>query len=215
MTTTQRNTRTNWMLNIAIALIVIGVFLLRECTRPEPVSLPNSDSIQYYKDKLGFETARRHSIEFEHIKSARKYIKQIESQDKQIEALKRIVKDSKSFGVAIETITKIDTFGITDTVYLEGEFPRYKYGFKDDWLTLNIDAGKDSTWFEFINRNELSIHDTWDKKAKRTIVEVKQMNPYTSTSNMQSYVVTPPKKRTGLKIGIGVMVGLVLGLVVN
>jgi hypothetical protein len=112
----------------------------------------------------------------------------------------------------IRTVTKIDTVyipftnpetrNIQDIVYLKTPQPFFKI---DKWYSIRGTINKDGIFFDSLSyRNDFYVatgtqdHGSFIKnvfKANRTIVTVKDNNPYTVTKTLQQTVVNTPKNR--------------------
>jgi hypothetical protein len=100
-----------------------------------------------------------------------------------------------------DTITKvrIDTFNSK---------PSFKDRTKDKWIELNIELKNDSLKKSIVLRDSLSV--SFKKvpqgflKRKKSVVEVKNYNPYVKINNLQSFDVT--EKRSNLFFP-GIIVG--------
>lgn len=133
--------------------------------------------------------------------------------------LQKIVNDKTISATVVKTITKEkivnktivihDTIITCDTIC----YPTYAFNKKDNWIDLKAIANKDSFAIDYTITNDFSIEQRWEKvgqwpnRKQRAVIDITNKNPHTSTDELKSFVVTPPKSEKQ-KWFLG---GLVLG----
>ena len=164
------------------------------------------DTIKYYKNKDGSNTAQIKLLEAD----KKSLSKVLALKDKRLsDLLKSGSKSATVFGTVTvyDTITKVRI----DTVNSK---PSFKDQTKDKWLELNIELKNDSLKKSIVLRDSLSV--SFKKvsqgflKRKKSVVEVKNYNPYVKINNLQSFDVTD--KRVNLLFP-GVVIGAVGSLI--
>jgi len=165
------------------------------------------DTIKYYKNKDGSSTAQ---------------IKLLEADKKSLgkvlalknKSLSDLLKSGSTSATVFETLTVYDTVTQVkvDTVNSKPSFKDYT---KDRWIEIDIELKNDSLKKSIILRDSVSV--SFKKvsqgflKRKKSVVEVKNYNPYVKINNLQSFDVT--EKRVNLLfpgIAIGVAGTLIL-----
>jgi len=165
------------------------------------------DTIKYYKNKDGSSTAQ---------------IKLLEADKKSLgkvlalknKSLSDLLKSGSTSATVFETLTVYDTITKVrvDTVNSKPSFKDYT---KDRWIEIDIELKNDSLRKSIILRDSVSV--SFKKvsqgflKRKKSVVEVKNYNPYVKINNLQSFDVT--EKRVNLLfpgIAIGVAGTLIL-----
>lgn len=165
------------------------------------------DTIKYYKNKDGSSTAQ---------------IKLLEADKKSLgkvlalknKSLSDLLKSGSTSATVFETLTVYDTITKVkvDTVNSKPSFKDYT---KDRWIEIDIELKNDSLKKSIILRDSVSV--SFKKvsqgflKRKKSVVEVKNYNPYVKINNLQSFDVT--EKRVNLLfpgIAIGVAGTLIL-----
>jgi hypothetical protein len=164
------------------------------------------DTIRYYKNKDGSSTAQ---------------IKLLEADKKSLgkvlalknKSLSDLLKSGSTSASVFETLTVYDTVTKVkvDTVNSK---PSFKDQTKDKWIELNIELKNDSLKKSIVFRDSLSV--SFKKipqgflKKKKSVVEVKNYNPYVKINNLQSFDVT--EKRVNLLLP-GIAIGAVGALI--
>ena len=165
------------------------------------------DTIKYYKNKDGSSTAQ---------------IKLLEADKKSLgkvlalknKSLSDLLKSGSTSATVFETLTVYDTITKVkvDTVNSKPSFKDYT---KDRWIEIDIELKNDSLKKSIILRDSVSV--SFKKvsqgflRRKKSVVEVKNYNPYVKINNLQSFDVT--EKRVNLLfpgIAIGVAGTLIL-----
>lgn len=219
---------------IAILLIIV-IIELNKCQdnkikEQQSIALVNSlnDSMRIYKQKDSSELA---TISVLQTNKASDFLK-INSKDSQIVALQDLVKQYKNklkpgSSVTIgETTTTVhsttptvDTITVTKTKIISDSGscnPEYFTSKKNQWITYNILANKDSTHLDLLVVNKYAAIIGYNKK--KPFADVINYNPYSTTKVLRTYEVSmPPPKRIGVGIivGVGVTSNFTLGPVVG
>lgn len=164
------------------------------------------DTIRYYKNKDGSSTAQ---------------IKLLEADKKSLgkvlalknKSLSDLLKSGSTQGTVFNTTTEYDTVTPVkvDTVKAKPSFIDITH---NRWITLNIELKNDSLKKSIVFRDSLSV--SFKKipqgflKKKKSVVEVKNYNPYVKINNLQSFDVT--EKRVNLLLP-GIAIGAVGALI--
>jgi hypothetical protein len=165
------------------------------------------DTIRYYKNKDGSSTAQIKLLEAD----KKSLVKVLELKNK---SLSDLLKSGSTSATVFQTLTVYDTITKVriDTVNSK---PSFKNQTKDNWIELNIELKNDSLKKSIVLRDSLSV--SFKKvpqgflKRKKSVVEVKNYNPYVKINNLQSFDVT--EKRVNLLfhgIAIGAVGALIL-----
>lgn len=197
------------------AILILIACLVTTCKRNDNaqtiVSIDQSlaDSITRYRDKYNHEVAQRRSIEFESSRSSLNYIKNLKTKDNIILRLQGQVKETNNYLIGVDTQTDVsgEVKTSVDTSTVKGtRRVNYNALFTDKWVDLKFMANKDSTRFKISVKNELDIIQEWHRdkfwKPGYSVVKVTQLNPYSTTTNMQAIVVKPKKWPLSISIGL-------------
>ena len=204
-----------WLYWIGGALLFSLIVILISCPSKKDLSNKSEldlfydlqDTIKYYKNKDGSSTAQ---------------IKLLEADKKSLgkvlalknKSLSDLLKSGSTSATVFETLTVYDTITKVkvDTVNSKPSFKDYT---KDRWIEIDIELKNDSLKKSIILRDSVSV--SFKKvsqgflKRKKSVVEVKNYNPYVKINNLQSFDVT--EKRVNLLfpgIAIGVAGTLIL-----
>lgn len=158
------------------------------------------DTIRYYKNKNGSITAQIKLLEAD----KRSLSKVLALKDKRLSDL---LKSGSKSATVFKTVTVYDTITKVriDTVNSK---PSFKDQTKDKWIELSIELKNDSLKKSIVLYDSLSV--SFKKvpqgflKRKKSVVEVKNYNPYVKINNLQSFDVT--EKRVNLFLP-GVVIG--------
>jgi hypothetical protein len=164
------------------------------------------DTIRYYKNKDGSSTAQIKLLEAD----KKSLVKVLALKNK---SLSDLLKSGSTSATVFETLTVYDTITKVriDTVNSK---PSFKNQTKDNWIELNIELKNDSLKKSIVFRDSLSV--SFKKipqgflKKKKSVVEVKNYNPYVKINNLQSFDVT--EKRVNLLLP-GIAIGAVGALI--
>lgn len=107
----------------------------------------------------------------------------------------------KFTGKTDSVIKTKDSIKVGNIVYI---YPEYKsHIIKDKWISADITANKDSTTFSPIINNQYSV--LLGGTTKSPIVQVTNMNPYTTTTGLRAYQVINNLREK--PYGIGIQIG--------
>ena len=160
------------------------------------------DTIRYYKNKDGSTTAQIKLLEAD----KKSLAKVLALKNK---SLSDLLKSGSTTATVFNTLTVYDTVTKVrlDTVNSK---PSFKDQTKDEWIELNIELKNDSLYKSIVLRDSLSV--SFKKvsqgflKRKKSVVEVKNYNPYVKINNLQSFDVK--EKRVNLLFP-GIVIGAV------
>jgi hypothetical protein len=158
------------------------------------------DTIKYYKSKDGSSTAQIKLLEAD----KKSLAKVLAIKNK---SLSDLLKSGSKSATVFETITVYDTITKVRIDTFNSK-PSFVDKTKDKWLELNIELKNDSLKKSIVLRDSLSV--SFKKvpqgflKRKKSVVEVKNYNPYVKINNLQSFDVT--EKRSNLFFP-GIVVG--------
>lgn len=203
-----------WLYWIGGALLISFIIIYISSLSKENVSNKTElelfydlqDTIRYYKNKDGSTTAQIKLLEAD----KKSLDKVIATKNK---SLSDLLKSGSKTATVFNTLTVYDTVTKVrlDTVNSK---PSFKDQTKDKWIELNIELKNDSLYKNIVLRDSLSV--SFKKvsqgflKRKKSVVEVKNYNPYVKINNLQSFDVK--EKRVNLLFP-GVVVGAVGALI--
>ena len=159
------------------------------------------DSIKYYKNKQNESVAQIASLQG----SKENLLRVIGDQDQK---LSKLIKINSKAGAVFTQTTKIDTVLITKIDTVDGVIERNST-ISDKWMTISIKEKDDSLRTKVEMRDEISV--AFRKvpqgflKAKKSVVEVTNANPYVKVTGLRSFEV--PQKKSNAKFWIGVGIG--------
>lgn len=215
---------------LVVAVISAGFIIFRQhdtitLTKTQLESL--TDTVRITRNKLGQEVATRRTIAGD-LKTAQVELK-IAKAAPELQALakdKRVVT-----GIVSTTSTKEDTTvkitsadkdtivsapvsGIksqtpgADTVIYEN----FVKTITDPWYSATITKKNDSVGLDLTVKNKYVSSIT--KKGNSYILTQTNLNPHTTTQDIQSYTITPPPAKNGKWFGYGSLLGFLIGVVV-
>lgn len=203
-----------WLYWIGGALLISFIIIYISSLSKENVSNKTElelfydlqDTIRYYKNKDGSTTAQIKLLEAD----KKSLAKVIATKNK---SLSDLLKSGSTTATVFNTLTVYDTVTKVrlDTVNSK---PSFKDQTKDKWIELNIELKNDSLYKNIVLRDSLSV--SFKKvsqgflKRKKSVVEVKNYNPYVKINNLQSFDVK--EKRVNLLFP-GVVIGAVGALI--
>lgn len=203
-----------WLYWIGGALLISFIIIYISSLSKENVSNKTElelfydlqDTIRYYKNKDGSTTAQIKLLEAD----KKSLAKVIATKNK---SLSDLLKSGSTTATVFNTLTVYDTVTKVrlDTVNSK---PSFKDQTKDKWIELNIELKNDSLYKSIVLRDSLSV--SFKKvsqgflKRKKSVVEVKNYNPYVKINNLQSFDVK--EKRVNLLFP-GVVIGAVGALI--
>jgi hypothetical protein len=186
-----------------------------------------NQNVSVWKGKDGLNRTKIELIETQNLKTFLAF----KTQDTLLKELQSEVRDMKKYlkkqgsVTIIETITEYDTIylskgGVYDSMFkgfitdsINSEWIDVKFGFKFDSL-LDGKFKIDSTMFKLKTKDKLSLTLGLEPTGflglgkGKPFAQVKNLNPYSATTNLKTYQVSPidPKR-----FGLGVFTGIVLG----
>jgi len=199
-----------WLYWIGSALLISFIIIYISSLSKENVSNKTElelfydlqDTIRYYKNKDGSTTAQIKLLEAD----KKSLAKVLALKNK---SLSDLLKSGSTTATVFNTLTVYDTVTNVrlDTVNSK---PSFKDQTKDEWIELNIELKNDSLYKSIVLRDSLSV--SFKKvsqgflKRKKSVVEVKNYNPYVKINNLQSFDVK--EKRVNLLFP-GIVIGAV------
>ena len=199
-----------WLYWIGSALLISFIIIYISSLSKENVSNKTElelfydlqDTIRYYKNKDGSTTAQIKLLEAD----KRSLAKVIATKNK---SLSDLLKSGSTTATVFNTLTVYDTVTNVrlDTVNSK---PSFKDQTKDEWIELNIELKNDSLYKSIVLRDSLSVSFKKVSQGflnrKKSVVEVKNYNPYVKINNLQSFDVK--EKRVNLLFP-GIVIGAV------
>lgn len=204
--------------DLALIVAIAGMLFLLAFTTCEhkkkeaDIHKTYSDSITRIKNKHGQEVAKQEVLILESREDVQRVLSESRYKDELIVRL--LEKDKKATQlIAVNTITRVDTV-LKTQILRAGNcdiMPIYRAEIKNEWIDLQVTSGPDSTPFKLQITNKLDIVKKEEKR--KTIVEVTQLNPYSTTSNMQSIELEKKKPKKGLKIA-ALIISFIAGVLI-
>jgi hypothetical protein len=204
-----------WLYYIGGALLFSFIIILISSPSKKDISNKSEldlfydlkDTIKYYKNKDGSSTAQIKLLEAD----KKSLTKVLALKNK---SLSDLLKSGSTSSTVFKTLTVYDTVTKVriDTVNSKPSFKDYT---KDKWIELDIELKNDSLRKSIVLYDSISV--SFKKvsqgflKRRKSVVEVKNYNPYVKINNLQSFDVT--EKRVNLLfpgIAIGVAGTLIL-----
>ena len=196
----------NWVGGaLLFALIIIGISTCNKYkyNYEEQSSLITSfqDSIKYYKDKDGKNSAQIDLLEG----SKENLLKIIGKSDAQ---LTKLLKKGASSGTVFNQTTKFDTVVTIQRDTVNGVI-EFNNSIKNNWIDLQVKVKDDSLETFLETRDSISVSFQKVKqgflKPKKSVVVVTNANPYVKTTGLRSFDI--PQKKSNLKFWFGVGIG--------
>jgi hypothetical protein len=204
-----------WLYYIGGALLFSFIIILISSPSKKDISNKSEldlfydlkDTIKYYKNKDGSSTAQIKLLEAD----KKSLTKVLALKNK---SLSDLLKSGSTSSTVFKTLTVYDTVTKVriDTVNSKPSFKDYT---KDKWIELDIELKNDGLRKSIVLYDSISV--SFKKvsqgflKRRKSVVEVKNYNPYVKINNLQSFDVT--EKRFNLLfpgIAIGVAGTLIL-----
>lgn len=182
-----------------------------------------------YRDKSGAEITEKALI-----LSNYKALKAIHASDSsEIGRLQKLVKKSTISATIIRNQTTGTAAGTTSVTFVNNTdslrnvtgpcdtiYPIYNYADSTKWADISVRATKDSTQVKYRFRNEYEItqenkkEGIWPFRRKTPVVMVRNLNPYTETTQISSYAVATPKNgaKTATLTGVAALIGIIAGI---
>jgi len=199
-----------WLYWIGSALLISFIIIYISSLSKENVSNKTElelfydlqDTIRYYKNKDGSTTAQIKLLEAD----KKSLAKVLALKNK---SLSDLLKSGSTTAAVFNPLTVYDTVTNVrlDTVNSK---PSFKDQTKDEWIELNIELKNDSLYKSIVLRDSLSVSFKKVSQGflnrKKSVVEVKNYNPYVKINNLQSFDVK--EKRVNLLFP-GIVIGAV------
>ncbi len=200
--------KTNWILIIAVAVLV--ALNLKQCQNTQTAKNESENIIHFLNDtivsvenKLGEQSKKARTLEL----SSEKALLAIQSKDKEVQRLQKVVKKYKkeirgggsvtvikdSIAIKDSIVGTVDSSGTT--TFLITEPNNWYYGS----LKVNKTLGEIQIGF----RNEYTVIIEYERKGllkKVPYTLVTNLNPYSDIQNIKSFKTTIPKRRISLSI---------------
>lgn len=216
MTVTKKGWTTIILIAIAAALVILLLFVFKQCRAPKPDVIAIQDSTQYYKNKLGEEVAaiKQREEDFYRVTSEN-FLDSIAELHNTKASLLREVAILRQRGSVTITVPGKPVI-TTDTIEVEGECivpTAVAQDFSNPYYSASVFIsmdGKDSSRLMLETYDTLTIVTKTVKEGglfnRREYIQVdaKNSNPYNHIANLQVYRKPLPKQK---KIGIGPFVG--------
>ena len=194
-----------------IGLLIFGGLVIYNLRKPiDKVTLPSTDSIEYYKNQYNQTVARIGVIE---ASSAEALLKLENKKDSELTKLQDLIsrykKELKKPG---SSATIIETETVFDTIYLD-TVNRDKLVYIDSinntisnkWITTKYGWKKDSTFYHLKIRDEYDAVIGYDNN--KPFADITSHNPYSSVKTIRSFnVKIPPEKKN--HFGFNMTLGL-------
>jgi len=165
-----------------------------------------NDTITYLEDRNGLITAEKNSLQLtvSELKDLELVNKELK---RKIGSLKNLVNTTSVSTVTTDTvvITLEDTIGGT-------------FSWNDSWITINGNIKKQKLSLGYSLLNEYEVTTYWKRnglfKKKELTVNVKDLNPNVSTTNIQSITIKKEPKKwyetRGFCYGVGIVSGILI-----
>lgn len=204
-----------WQIIITILiLLVIWLYIKHLTNKNKTLELKYNVAtaeMQVFTDKDNNQVAKIIVFEAE---KAKDFLK-IKSQDSMVVFLQSEVKKYKNQikepGSSVTTVTNstnISGSGVTTVIppTVQGKSPIYTTIKNTEWIDIFIKAASDSIIYKLNIRNKYSVLIGYEKGLP--FAQVKNLNPFTETTDLRTYQVTMPKIK---RIGIGIQTGYGIG----
>lgn len=210
-----------WCMTIVL-LFALFVSKCRQGQYTEQFYQSQTDSLHKYKNKLGQEVTITQSItgKYSDIKNL------LKDKELEVDALYRKIKNitvvSSSTSGTVHGNVDIVNFvpnapNSTDSAHPNhpcDSLPVYHSAFADEWLKLQVTVSPTNMTTEYSVINKYVITHKYVRdglfKPKKLNVEIKNINPHTSTLDLNNYQIVKKQHK-----GIIFITGLLLGLTTN
>jgi hypothetical protein len=181
------------------------------------------DTLKVWVDKAGKYRAEKNTLEVYHYKD----LLDLKSKDASIVELQNTVKEYKKRLVDASFVGSSTSIDITretsvmhsDTMYVDSLvyiYPKYSSNYSDEWLNYSIDASRDSVRAKVQISNRLVISKVKKRqglfKPKKTVVNIKNLSPYTKTTELEQFEVIEKKPKITIGLGVGYGISFPNGL---
>ena len=198
---------------LTIALIVLSMLLNKGCNDAARVNNNYNialSELNKYKDNQGREVSSIIALQADYHE-----LQQMNSNlNTTIADLKKQVK-KKSETVIVQKIRTTDTINVPTIIYVNDSNRREAH-YADEWATIDVNMGSDSTSINYSVTNKFVHKQEWKRRnifaSPMLEGSVTNLNPHTSTQEYISYKKKAPK-RTGVKVAIFIA-GLVGGVMI-
>lgn len=182
-----------------LLVVCTGVFSPDGRTQAETNVLAQYGPIVKEKDAQGVETAVR--------LAQGNPVKAVAKQNSKLgKAVKKEGKKTKS-----ATIVELETAGHLAAVPPDPAADSSVLAFNDEWIQAKVNLRSENPTLDYRVRNELEIFQVSKSngvfKPNSLEVKVRNLNPHSTVTDLQSFAVQLPKKRTGLWLSLGFAAG--------
>ena len=216
-------------------LVVLCIFLFRGCSYEESLkeelmtsnTLHNAvnDSLTQYKNKDSLWVAQTTVLVGTIQTIKREHSKKYQFQNAEIDRLVNLINKRTESATVFNTVThikenvkvehRVDTVHHFDSTYISSKII---VNHRNEWIALSLEATNDSANFDLsvINKYDVSIErEKWEIfspfKKRETKVQVTNLNPYTQTTQLESFIPLKEKKKyRGLKYGVAFVAGFIV-----
>ena len=209
---------------LLVACIILCVCLNKSCNKIkeqqnfQDLLTESQDSLHKTHNKLGQEVASKEllygtidnfkKIHFADSSNLGKLQKMVDKLSISVTVLQTSTAGTDKGNTVI--ITKHDTVKIDNKIMV---FPEYAYKDSSKWQKFDIVARHDSTTVKYKVYNEFDVKSEWVSqgflKKKKATIMVTNINPNTTTRDIQNFTVDPPKnsvlKSAAVGFGLGMM----------
>ena len=211
-------------LNIILLLTVLIMAILyqkscKETNHVKQLYKSVNDDLYLTKNALGNQVATTSIL----IAEKRDLIKLNADNDSTLKKLQQLVKKQRQ--VISATVFNVETqsIGTAGTVLIDTlidslicNYPEYNIVYSDKWQTVNITANKDSINWKFTNKDEFHFVHKYKSnglfKGKTAFVEVVNLNPNTTTTDLRTFTIPTEKKLPVFLKGTAVGAALIIAL---
>jgi hypothetical protein len=214
-----------------VVIAILAILFLRGCSYEDSLKEEITTARQIeatsiplvaFKGKDSLWRAERESLVGEINTIKREYNRKIEFQSAELNRLMAMVDKRTKSAVVMNSQTKFDTIIKTeisfDTIHHYDSLiinKQYIVKQQNEWIDLQVNVSDDSSSIALIVTNAYDIEIEEKRKSifgpTKTVAHVKNLNPYTQTTELQSFVpVKQKKKYRGLKYGAAILAGFVI-----
>ena len=191
----------------------------KDANDTKQLNIAVNDDLYFAKNALGNEVATTKILEAE----KRDLIKLNADKDSTLKKLQQLVKKQKQVISATVFNTEIQSIGTAGTVLIDTLidsliciYPEYKTAYSDKWQTVSITANKDSINWKCTNKDEFHFVQKYKSnglfKGKTAFVEVVNLNPNTTTTDLRTFIIPTEKKLPVFLKGTAVGAALIIAL---
>jgi hypothetical protein len=201
---------------LALCLLVIfGVFSVGKCSTESHLNQVYSDSISRMINEYNQEVAKQEVLVISSKGEAQRLLSESRYKD---ELIQRLLKksDGSNGVIGVNTVTVFDT--IVKTLIIRAgkcdTLPVYGTRIENEWIRIYARTDADSSRLDsLIVVNKLDI--VRREENKKSILEVTQLNPYSSTSDMQSFEFEKPKKPNRVMKVAALVAAFLFGVIIT